>query len=105
MLKTKLHNRIIRALNHSDLNPTEKQHYLHWIHAFMRFHQFVNPQLLNDSDIQQFITHTQYTKPGSQFQQLAAKNAIHFLYESILQKPLDQPVMTACRPFESHFAA
>ena len=104
MLKARLYNQIKQHIITANLSPRIQQDHLYWIRAFMRFHQFVNPQLLNSSDIRQFISHLQAKAVGKP-QQLAAVSAINFLYRHILNKPLGQPAMTTHRTCQPRFAA
>jgi integron integrase len=62
--------------------------YLYWIRYYIRFHQLRHPSELNAQAVEQFLTHLAVERAVSAATQSLALNAIAFLYNTFLQKPL-----------------
>jgi len=62
--------------------------YLYWIRYFIRFHGLRHPKELEPEAVEQFLTHLAVERTVAASTQALALNAIAFLYNSFLQKPI-----------------
>ncbi len=62
--------------------------YLYWIRYYIRFHQMRHPAELNTDNIVQFLTHLAVDRTVAAATQSVALNALVFLYDKFLQKPV-----------------
>lgn len=62
--------------------------YLHWIAAFIRFHNMKHPAEMGDVDVELFLSHLANQRDVSPNTQALALNALVFLYRDIIQQPL-----------------
>lgn len=76
----------IRALHYS--RSTEHS-YCYWIRFYIRFHQCRHPAGLEAQHVSQFLTFLAVKRNVAAATQNQAFNAILFLYNKVLQKPLD----------------
>jgi integron integrase len=90
MEKPRLLDRVrhtIRALHYS--RKTE-QSYCYWIRFYIRFHRNRHPSALDHRHVSQFLTFLAVRREVSAATQNQALNAIVFLYNRVLQQPLEQ---------------
>lgn len=90
MEKPRLLDRVrytIRALHYS--RKTE-QSYCYWIRFYIRFHRNQHPARLNHRHVSQFLTFLAVRRNVSAATQNQAFNAIMFLYNRVLEQPLQQ---------------
>ncbi len=66
---------------------TEKT-YIHWILRYIRFHNLQHPEVLGPKDVEAFLSHLSLRRNVSQSTQRTALNAMGFLYNRFLNKPL-----------------
>jgi integron integrase len=66
--------------------------YLHWIRRFIRFHQLKHPASMGKPEIEAFLTHLAVQENVAASTQNQALNAISFLYQRVLDTPLDFPL-------------
>jgi integron integrase len=73
---------------------------MHWIRRFIEFHQHQHPRQLAESDVNGFLTHLAVKEHVAASTQNQALSAILFLYEHVLEQPLDriEGVVRARRP-------
>ncbi|MBW3597421.1 MAG: phage integrase N-terminal SAM-like domain-containing protein [Planctomycetes bacterium] len=78
---------------------TEKA-YLHWIRRYLEFHRRRHPRLLAEKDVNRFLTHLAVNEHVATSTQNQALAALLFLYQHVLQQPLDriEGVVRANRP-------
>jgi len=62
--------------------------YIFWIKRYIQFNKNKHPDLLNNKNVEQFLTHLAVNRTVSISTQSIALNAIVFLYTKFLQKPL-----------------
>jgi len=62
--------------------------YLYWIRYFIRFHQLKHPSQLGTDAVEQFLTHLAVERTVAASTQALALNAIVFLYNTFLERPL-----------------
>lgn len=76
---------------------TEKT-YVHWILNYIRFHNLKHPEELGPEEVDEYLTHlalNQNVAPGTQ---RIALNALVFLYQQFLQRPLGVLQFSYARP-------
>ncbi len=66
---------------------TEKT-YLHWVRRFIRFHQYQHPKHMDSISVTVFLDHLANDRGVSINTQKLALNALAFLYNKYLEKPL-----------------
>jgi len=62
--------------------------YLYWVRYYIRFHQMRHPSELCNENVMQFLTHLAVDRTVAAATQAVALNALVFLYDKFLQKPL-----------------
>ena len=66
---------------------TEKT-YLYWIRFYIRFHQLQHPDKLGPEEVKSFLSYLANDRDVAINTQKSAVNALAFLYNQFLQKPL-----------------
>jgi len=66
--------------------------YVHWIRRFILFHNKRHPKDMGVAEIEAFLTHLAVEGQVAAGTQNQAFNAILFLYNAVLQQPLERPV-------------
>lgn len=90
MEKPRLLDRVrytIRALHYS--RKTE-QAYCYWIRFYIRYHRNQHPRQLDHRHVSQFLTFLAVNRRVSAATQNQAFNAVMFLYNRVLERPLQQ---------------
>lgn len=88
----KLLDQVRQRLRVKHYSIRTEEAYLNWIKRFILFHHKRHPQEMNSAEIEQFLTHLaveQHVAPSTQNQALAA---LLYLYQNVLQLPLDHPI-------------
>lgn len=62
--------------------------YLHWIKRYILFHGKTHPEILSAVHVESFLTHLVVKRQVSAATQAIALNALAFLYNQFLQKPI-----------------
>ncbi len=62
--------------------------YLYWVRYYIRFHQMRHPGELCNENVMQFLTHLAVDRTVAAATQAVALNALVFLYDKFLQKPV-----------------
>ena len=62
--------------------------YLYWIKAFIHFHDKRHPDTLDDADVARYLSYLAVERTVSSSTQRTALNALAFLYNRFLEKPL-----------------
>ncbi len=62
--------------------------YIHWIKRFIFFHQKRHPDLMGIPEVEAFLNHLAADRLCSASTQTQALNALVFLYQEVLEKPL-----------------
>ena len=78
--------REIIRLKHLSIRTEEA--YVQWIKRYILFHNKCHPNEMGENEIQQFLTYLSWQKYVSSSTQNQALNAIIFLYNQVLHKPL-----------------
>ncbi len=63
--------------------------YLYWIRSFILFHDKRHPEKMGAEEVAQFLTHLAARRKVSVATQKIALNALAFLYNKVLEQPLD----------------
>ena len=74
--------------------------YVHWIRRFLLFHRPRHPRELQEGDVNRFLTQLAVERNVAASTQNQAPAAVLFLYEHVLEKPLNriEGVVRARRP-------
>jgi integron integrase len=74
--------------------------YVHWVRRYINFHDCHHPRELAEDEVNRFLTHLAVKEHVAASTQNQALSAILFLYEHVLQQPLDriEGVVRARRP-------
>jgi integron integrase len=96
----RLYDRIVEVLRVRHYSRRTEEAYIHWIRRFILFHQHRHPRQLAELDLNRFLTHLAVSEHVSASTQNQALAAILFLYQQVLEQPLDRidGVVRANRP-------
>ena len=98
--KPRLYDRVIEVLRVHRYSRRTEQAYVGWIRRFILFHRPRHPRELSEADTNRFLTYLAVEEHVSASTQNQALAAILFLYEKVLEQPLDriEGVVRAKRP-------
>ncbi len=96
----RLYDRIIEVLRVRHYSRRTEEAYVHWIRRYIEFQQHRHPRQLSEGDVNRFLTHLAVKEHVAASTQNQALSAILFLYEHVLEQPLDriEGVVRARRP-------
>jgi len=96
----RLYDRIIEALRVRHYSRRTEEAYVHWIRRYVEFHRHQHPRQLSESDVNCFLTQLAVKEDVAASTQNQALCAILYLYEHVLEQPLDRimGVVRARRP-------
>ncbi|HTH95665.1 MAG TPA: site-specific integrase [Rhodocyclaceae bacterium] len=69
-------------------SPRTEEAYRYWVRQFIFFHNKQHPLTLEPLAVEQFLNHLAVERKVAASTQTQALNALVFLYESVLEKPL-----------------
>jgi integron integrase len=88
--KPRLYDSIVQALRLRHYSRRTEEAYIHWIGRFLQFYQHRHPRQLAETDVNRFLTHLAVQEHVAASTQNQALSAILFLYEHVLEQPLDR---------------
>ncbi len=96
----RLYDRIVEVLRVRHYSRRTEEAYLHWIRRYIEFHEHQHPRQLAEGDVNRFLTHLAVKERVAASTQNQALSAVLFLYEHVLEQPLDriEGVVRARRP-------
>ncbi len=96
----RLYDRTIEVLRVRHYSRRTEEAYVHWIRRYIEFHDHEHPRQLAECDVNRFLTQLAVKEHVAASTQNQALSAILFLYEHVLEQPLDriQGVVRARRP-------
>ncbi len=96
----RLYDRIVEVLRVRHYTRRREEAYLHWIRRYIEFHQHRHRRQLAEADVKRFLTHLAVKERVAASTQNQALSAVLFLYEHVLEQPLDriEGVVRARRP-------
>jgi integron integrase len=99
-LKPKLLDRVRQAIRARHYSKRTEKTYADWIKRFIFFHAKRHPLEMGEPEINQFLTDLAVNKKVSASTQNQALSAILFLYQRVLEKPLEwvNPAVRAKKP-------
>lgn len=71
-------------------SPRTEESYRYWIRQYIFFHDKQHPDTLGATDVEIFLNHLASHRRVAASTQTQALNALVFLYEGVLEKPLGQ---------------
>jgi formyltetrahydrofolate hydrolase len=77
-----------KVVKKQHFNIRTEQTYQHWITQYIFFNDLKNPQLLTESNVKEFLGYLANKIGLSRAKLNQAKEALTFLYEKVLNKPL-----------------
>jgi integron integrase len=86
----RLYDRIVGVLRVRHYSRRTEEAYVQWIRRYIDFHQHQHPRNLAESDVNHFLTHLAVKEHVAASTQNQALSAILFLYEHVLEQPLDR---------------
>ena len=86
----RLYDRVVEVLRVRHYNRRTEEAYVHWIRRYIQFHKHRHPRQLAESEVNRFLTHLAVKEHVAASTQNQALSAILFLYEHVLEKPLDR---------------
>ena len=96
----RLYDHLIGVLRVRHYSRRTEEACVHWIRRFIEFHQHQHPRQLAESEVNGFLTHLAVKEHVAASTQNQALSAVLFLYEHVLEQPLDriEGVVRARRP-------
>lgn len=85
-----LYDRIVEVLRSRHYSPKTEKAYTHWIGRYLRFHGATHPRRLREDDVNGFLSDLAITQNVASSTQNQALAAILFLYQHVLDQPLDR---------------
>lgn len=79
-------------------SPRTEKTYLKWIRAYILFHNKRHPREMAGPEIKQFITHLVTERDISASTQNQVLSALLFLYRTVLNIPINEPILENLRP-------
>lgn len=81
-------DRVRTVCRRRHFSPRTEEAYVHWIRRFIFFHQKRHPDLMGAHEVELFLNYLARDRQVSASTQTIALNAIVFLYNDVLEKPL-----------------
>jgi len=86
----RLYDRVVEVLRARHYSRRTEEACLHWIRRFLVFHNRTHPRELAEGDVNRFLTHLAVKENVAASTQNQALAAVLFLYERVLEQPLDR---------------
>lgn len=86
----RLYDRVVEILRTLYYSRRTEEAYLHWIRRLLLFHNSTHPRELAEKDLNRFLTHLAVGENVAASTQNRALAAVLFLYEHVLEQPLDR---------------
>ena len=86
----RLYDRMVEVLRTRHYSRRTEKAYLHWIRHFLLFHNGTHPREMAEGDVNRFLTHLAVEKNVAASTQNQALAAVLFLYEHVLEQPLNR---------------
>jgi integron integrase len=96
----RLYDHMVEVLRVRRYSRRTEEAYTHWVRRYIEFHDRQHPRELAEDEVNRFLTHLAVKEHVAASTQNQALSAILFLYENVLQQPLDriEGVVRARRP-------
>ena len=96
----RLYDRVVEAFLVDDCSKRTEEAYIHWIRRYIEFHQHRHPRQMAEEDANTSLTHLGVREAVAASTQRQALSALLFLYQYVLNQPLDriEEVIRARRP-------
>ncbi len=86
----RLYDRVVEVLRARHYSRRTEEASIHWIRRFILFHKRTHPRELAEGDVNRFLTHLAVKENVAASTQNQALAALLFLYEHVLEKPLNR---------------
>lgn len=96
----RLYDHMVEVFRVRHYSRRTEEAYVHWVRRYINFHDCHHPRELAEDEVNRFLTHLAVKEHVAASTQNQALSAILFLYEHVLQQPLDriEGVVRARRP-------
>jgi len=101
----KLLDRLRQALLDRHFVPATAARYADWVRRYILFHNKRHPETLSSSEVSEFLQHLGRDLGATTAQQAEARDALAFLYCTLLQTPLPAPAVARLAAAGRHDAA
>lgn len=88
--KPRLYDRMIEVLRVRHYSKATERAYVHWTRKYLAFNSPTHPRQLGEVDVNRFLTHLAVKENVAASTQNQALAALLFLYEHVLEMPLDR---------------
>ncbi len=85
-----LYHSIVKVMRARHYSPRTIKAYTYWIGAFVRYHRPVHPRFLREQQVNEFLSALATERNVAASTQNQALAAVLFLYEHVLEQPLDR---------------
>ena len=86
----RLYDHMVEVLRVRHYSRRTEEAYVHWVRRYIDFHGRRHPRELAEDEVNRFLTHLAVKEHVAASTQNQALSAILFLYEHVLQQPLDR---------------
>ena len=96
----RLYDAMVEAFRVRHYSRRTEEAYVHWVRKYIDFHDRRHPRELAEDEVNRFLTHLAVKEHVAASTQNQALSAVLFLYQHVLQKPLNRidGVVRANRP-------
>lgn len=86
---------LAEAVKHQHLSARTIQTYQHWITQYLAYFDLKSPKYLSETNVQEFLRYLVKNMSLSRARLNQAREALLFLYEKVLHKPLERTELMA----------
>ncbi len=87
---------LAQAARSQQLNSRTSQTYQHWITQYLAYFDLKNPRSLGEKNVREFLKYLMKSMSLSRARLNQAREALVFLYEKVLNKPLKLAELESC---------
>jgi Phage integrase, N-terminal SAM-like domain len=86
---------LAEAVKHQHLSARTIQTYQHWITQYLAYFDLKSPKYLSETNVKEFLRYLVKNMSLSRARLNQAREALLFLYEKVLHKPLERTELVA----------
>jgi len=90
MAKSKLLQKLRKEIRRRNYSYNTEKSYCSWVVQFVRYHHYTHPSKMGEKEITKFLNHLTSDRKVAASTQNQALSALVFLYENILEQPVDK---------------
>ena len=88
--------KLAEAVHDQHLSTRTIQTYEHWITQYLAYFDLKSPKSLSEKNVKEFLKHLTKKMTLSRARLNQAREALFFLYEKVLKKPLKRKELETC---------